>query len=780
MEKNTFFSSLVVMIFILSSFAVDVSSDEAPLYKISGKVYVSDGVKAGDTSIKVDSGDSIWTDSNGEYEITDISPGEHVVRAYFMDNGHTVSYRKIFFESDIELDWYVGKNWITAEMFDASGEHVDNSPTSTVKLVETDESHSLQGGRTEFGPLEIGAYYSLRAYYGDIDHSTQFIHFRMEGSIPNDFDFNHGMNSRYGFIKSENGEPMSDIKVSNGSVEVVSNDDGFFLFENLKVGTTQTFTFKRGNIEVAEPKSVDISDGMGWINITTFEEVKYPESPYFITQTQVLSLSMLPLDIEWKGGNHTLFYTLNTNEEKVYEGFAEKFLFQTEEPGNFEFQIGATNSNGTTNSTQKLLIMVLPEESIGDLWKAGMSWDYQVSYSPISVSPDPNGVHNVKLTVLGKEQVVDAYGNEKETFLLRKNDDYYLEEEKSYHWVDSNNLLPLKTYWEDAPSSSSYFQEGTLGWLFTDDNGNVVSLLDSNKNLSLHFNRTNIIGVPGHPNGYDDTMSSVSIKQNVMVETVAGVFSTTYISIVDNNDGIASWELWYNKTVKNWVKKIDRLPGSHAEKVEYNLTSFYVPFKPQFITEDGGNYNNNDYFVEWAPFQGAEGYRLIENGELIYSGNATKFYLENQVDGNYEYELYAVLTSEALVKGKKINITLIFVPETPTIITPSQTISKGESLFFSWEYGEKISWYSVILENEAGVKTEIYNGTENSTIFDSLDIGQNRIRVQAKLSNGKLSGLSDSVFIKVEENEADSPTVSLTSAIVLLSLLSIINRKRRN
>ena len=101
--------------------------------------------------------------------------------------------------------------------------------------------------------------------------------------------------------------------------------------------------------------------------------------------------------------------------------------------------------------------------------------------------------------------------------------------------------------------------------------------------MVLHFNRTNIIGVPGHPNGYDDTMNLVNVQHEVIVNTPAGQFSTTYVSITDSNDGIISWELWYNDTVKNWVKKIDRLPGSHAEKVEYTLTNTSFEKNPDDI-----------------------------------------------------------------------------------------------------------------------------------------------------------------------------------------------------
>ena len=407
-----------------------------------------------------------------------------------------------------------------------------------------------------------------------------------------------------------------------------------------------------------------------------------------------------------------------------------------------------------------------------------MSWDSRIQYSPASASLDEAGIHNAKYTVLGKEKAIDAYGDEKDTFVLRKNDEYHLEREKSYQWIDCGNLLPLKTYWEDDPSSSSYFQEGTLGWNFTNEQGQQVDLLGYEENISLHFNRTNIIGVPGHPDGYDDTMNLVNIQHGVQVITPAGEFSTTYISIIDTNDGILSWELWYNDTVKNWVKKIDRLPGSHADKVEYNLTSFSIPLVPQFITEDNGNYVVNDYKIEWSSFEEAETYNLFQNGELVYSGNSTFFNFVNQIDGNYKYELYAILSSEASIKSDSISINVNFVPETPIIITESQTIKEGQSINISWTYNEDIIWYSVIIENEEGNKKEIYNGTNNFVLIEDLDLGQNRIRVNAQLSNGKISDLSDSLFINVDNNSQDSPMPSSIFLFAILALISIFRNRK--
>ena len=782
MEKSAVLSFLTVLFLLLTSLtSFSVSSEEnGQLYNISGNVFTSSGDKAGNTYVKLIPRDSVQTGDGGTYEITDVTSGEHIIRAYFLDNGHTTSYRKVFINQDLVLDWYEGHNWVTAEMFNSNGSFLDNSPMSTLSLIEANQSKSALNGRVEFGPFEIGQYYTLRAYYGEIDHSTQYVHFRMEGSTPNDFDFRHGTNSKYGYIISSDGDPMSGITVSNGTFETQTNSDGFFIINGLEVGSTQQFTFKSGNIEVAPQQIVNVATGSGWMNISAPEKIRYPDPPTFITETQSIPLSMLPIDIEWVGGDNTLFYTLTSNSEVVYEGFSESFIFDSAESGIFEFQIGATNTNGTKNSTQKLLILVLPELSSDDLWKPGMSWDYNIQYTPTSVSPDPDGVHKAKFTVLGKETVLDAYGNEKSTFLLRKNDEYYMDKEKSYRWVDSQNLLPVKTYWEDDPSSSSYFTQGTMGWNFTDGNGQPTNIFDtSSDSISLHFNRTNIIGVPGHPNGYDDTTNTVIITENVMISTPAGNFSTTHISIVDDSDGITSWELWYNETVKNWVKRIDRLPGSHAEKVEFTLSGYDLPLTPKFITEDGITLDSNDYIVEWSPFQGAISYRLTQNGQLVYNGNGTNFSFENQSDGQYIYELFAVLPSEASIKSDSINVIISFIPPVPTFTTVSQTLDSSKVINLTWEYFENVHWYSVVVENVYGQKTEVYNGSNNFTDLKGLEDGQNRVRVQALLTNGLLSGFSDSIFIVVESEVEEASMLSVINVVFIIAIVSIVGRKKR-
>lgn len=776
----------ILSILLLTSIVIapiNVLGEDEETFTLSGFVFTHNGDLANKTSIKVDSMASVWSE-NGSYVFSGISPGEHTVRAYFMNDGHTVVYRKMFFTENMELDWYEGMNWITAEIFDSDGNYISNSVSTTIEILETNENKSPNNGRVEFDLLDIGDYYTIKSTFNNPETSTQFIHFKLEAgssTFPdlNDFDFYYGENSKYGFVKDPLGFPLSDVEVSNGNNSVMTNSDGFYLFQNLKIGSNQNFSFKLENIDLVEPINELIDEGEGWMNVTSTLEVNLPENVTFITSIQTIP-SEYPFLIEWEGGAYTEYYSLYVDGEIAYKGAADSFTFFPEETGTFEFQIEAANNNGTTINSQTLLIIVIPEQSEKDLWSIGMSWNYSLVHTP-------EYHQNKTYTAIGSEIITDAFGQERETFLVRVSDDNYEEGEKAYRWVDTNNLLDVKTYWVDAPSSSSYYQEGTLGWKISDE-GTEVDLFEVDNGASLHFNRTNVIGVPGHPNGYDDTLNTISITKNVMVETPAGNFSTTYFKITDVNDEIVSWELWYNETVRNWVKKIDRLPGSHSDSVIFELTSFDVPITPQFITEDETNIWDDDFIIEWAKFQGAASYQLFENGVLIYEGDEASLSVENKEDGEYIYKLNAIMNSGQIIEGDTLFLNVYFILEPPEIYADNRTVIKDQSVRLSWEKVEDVAWYSIKVENSEGEIVEFYNGTENFTEINSLDIGQNRIRLQAALQNGKVSDLSPSIFVTVqdlveeegqEEMGRGIPAIGIPSTVLAISL-AIIFKKGRN
>ena len=773
---NALILTLVFVSSIFSSIAVsaDDSSDQE-LFTLSGNVFAEDGNFANSTSIKVDSMTSTWSE-NGSYVFSGITPGEHTVRAYFMNNGHTVAYRKMIFNSDMQLDWHVGENWITVEMFDEQGVHIPDISSSHVELVELNEIRDIQDGRAEFGTLDIGQYFTIRGIHEDDISSTQYVHFKLSASSPNDFDLNKGMNSKYGFIVDEEGIPMKGVVVSNGEKNAVTNSDGFYLLQNLPIGSTQNFIATLEGISILDPITSVISGGEGWMNLSSTVNLEFPENVSFVTQLQVIPISSLSID--WEGGNYTDFYSLYSNGELVYRGSSTTFDFTPSEVGTFEFTIEATNNNGTNLNPASLMIIVIPDNNVDSLWSAGMSWDYGVFYTPES----SYGMHNVTFTAIGSEISIDSFGRERTTFLTRYNNEYHEEGEQSYRWIDSENLLTVHTYWVDSPSSSSYFQEGILGWNFTDNSGQSVSLLESDDDINLHFNRTNIIGVPGHPNGYDDTTNTVEINQDVLITTAAGTFLTKHIVITDMIDGIVSWELWYNESVRNWVKIIDQLPGSHSEKVIYELQSFEVPMTPQFLTEEV-DISSNEYFIDWANFQGADSYQLFENDVLIYQGDENSYLIQNQIDNTYQYQINAIMPSGHTVVGEIISLDVFHIVEPPLVFNlfTSQQ-NEGTDVFVSWSSTMDAAWYSLIVEDSDGVVIEMYNGSENFTSLDELNIGQNRIRIQVGLSNGKVSDFSDSIFVNIiEESESDYFTMSniLIFMVSLLSLVTIYSYRNR-
>ena len=763
---------LICVFFLVSMIPLDFvtadQSNEVELFTLYGNIYDEEGNPALETSMKLIPRGSIWA-NDGTYSIEDITEGEHTVRAYFMNNGHTVAYRQIYIDSDTQLDWHVGKNWVTGKVYQDSGQLIENSTLTSVKLVDNNESEIPENGRISFGPYEIGNYYTVRAYYGDIDHSTQYVHFKMQsGSATeydvNDFHFHHGKNSRYGFVKDSVGNAMSGVSVSDGNQTVATNTDGFYLLENLEVGSESTITFMHDDLEIAPPITELITTGEGWLNNTATIEINLPGNASFTTQVQVIENNQ-PFLIEWNGGAYTESYSLYRNGVIAYSGQITEYTFTPQDTGNYEFTLVAENMNGTTTSFKSLVLMVLPEQSNSDLWAVGMHWNYSVDYFPSSDS------QNITMTAIGKETVTDAFGTERDSFLVRMTGSNYEDEEKSYRWVDTSNLLYLHTYWEDDPDSSSYFQEGYLGWNFTDENGIESDLLSATDDLNLHFNRTNIIGVPGHPNGYDDTFNLVEITQDVEISTQAGTFSTTYFCITDNNDGVKSWELWYNDTVRNWVKKVDRLPGSHSDSVIMELTSFEVPVTPQFITEDS-NISEKDFVIEWAPFQGAISYELIQDGDLIYAGSDTSFEAKNSLDGQFIFQINAKLSESYLIEGDLLTLDVLYVLPAPVLLVSEDVISSGDEVIFTWEHVEDSIWYSVIVYDSQGER-ELYNGSETEFSTSELETGLNRIRINAGSSDGKISEYSDSIFVNVEESDK-SDASSLGEFIQPLALFAII------
>jgi hypothetical protein len=782
-----------ILLVLLISPAVQSEDDEISLFSLSGSVFKSDGTPANSTSIKVGSMQSSWSD-NGEYVFEGIAPGEHTVRAYFMNDGHTVVYRKMFFDSDATLDWYEGKNWVT---FSTSDNQADDATSALVEMIEMSEGIHLQSEVGAFGPYEIGEYYTICAHFNGEEDSKQYLRFKMSSGSssdpwPNDFAFRNGHNSKYGYLKSSHGVPVEGATVSAGGIDTITNSDGFFLLQNLEIDTTPTIIASLGGIEITDPIAMEIDFGEGWFNLTSTSDSNLPGPANFTTQITTVQNS--PIEITWKGGAHSEYYRLYENGDLIYTGGNESFIFEPSELGSRIFKIESVNSNGSYLNPEELQIIVLPSQFSSSLWEPGMSWSYYVLSTP-------EDHQNLTFTAIGSETVQDSFGRDRDTYLVRISSGDYAMGEKSFRWVDSDNLLDIKTYWSDAPEVSSYYQEGHLGWNFT-ASGVEAGLFSKNPPTSLHFNRTNFISVPGHPDVHDNTMNAVIIEKDVEIMTAAGIFNTTYISIIDVEDGIASWELWYNSTVRNYVRIIDRLPGSHSDSVIYDLSSYDIPATPRFVTEEGKLFNDDEYFIEWTEFQGATNYELFENGEIVYSGSATSSQLKGRGNGGYSYQIIATLSSGETLSSDFLDVEVFFVLNAPVFTGLEESpiyISENEadSVSVSWvllnrpdggafedtcsatedcdflinyETMAEIGWYSMSAEKE-GLAYEIYNGSQASTLLD-LEPGQYRLRVKAYSEvNGVSSEYSDSIFVIVEESRTSVP---LSSVVAMISVMLVI------
>ena len=756
------------------------SAEDGPTYTLSGNVYASSGEVAGSTYIKVDTMESVVS-SDGAYSFPGITAGEHTVRAYFMNDGHTVAYRTIFIQSDMVLDWYEGHNWITIKALDAQGELLSGSDSSSVSLNEVDETKTFSEGRAEFGPYLTGSYHLLSTDLasGEGEHVACL---KLEpGSAMepyvNHVQFQEGTNSVFGFLTDVSGQAAKEVIVSHGATQTTTNVDGFYSFNGLPIGAEVNLTFTQSGQEVAPSLLQVIDYGAIWVNHTTTTDLELPGNASFLTPATSLPLG--PILLEWTGGPYTDLFELYkgeiSQEGLIYRGSSNSYEYTATESGTVEFHLVASNLNGSNPNPASVLVLFLPTQSEDALWTSGMHWNYSLVHTPEYRS-------NRTFTAIGTEEILDAFGRERSTYLVRITDDRYEEGEKAFRWIDAETFLPVKTYWVDTPSSSSYFQEGSMGWMFTDDEVEK-GLFDEQPSTKLHFNRTNIIGVPGHPNGYDDTMNSVSIEEGVSVTTAAGTFDCTYIAIQDEVDGVLSWELWFNATVQNYVKIVDRLPGSHSDMVVYELTGYNQPSVPEFLTEPVVQTSPN-FELQWSEFTGAKDFQLLEDGLEIYRGNGTDFQIQNRGDGTYQYQINAITQLDYVLVGATLDLTVDFIPPEPVLSSSASFLKSDETAMFSWDYGYEADWFALVLQDPDGAMTEVYNGSSSSAEIDGLEPGLNRFRLTAMV-DGKVSEPSSSIFVTVEEppavdaSEGFMPSMSLLSVLfVALSAVFFIELRR--
>ena len=774
--------ALTLALLMLGSLTLSIVSaedgDGSATHTLSGTVYDSQGNIADQTYVKVVPMASVLSNTtDGSYEFTGISTGLHAARAYFMNNGHTVSYRALYMDSDLTLDWVEGSNWVTMQFEDVNGNSLDfDNSNVSVTLLETGEQVSFDSPLLEFNLNPLNQYYTLKTVFDSVEDDAQYLHFRMnqgngvDDMMPNHFVVQQSTSNLYGYVYGTDGLPLTETTISSSTHSVKTNSDGFYRFDNLALGSNHTFSFEKSGDVPLPSHTVTIDSASGWMNFTATQSFEYP-GPAQFTESEK-TIGMESYTIQWLAGNLTNSYHLYSDGELLYTGVNTYYEFTPESQGSYEFTLVSFNPNGSTESPDSLLLIALGDETGEDLWSVGMSWEYKLTYMPMHEQ-------NVTITALERESVFDAFGVEQTVFKTRHKYDTELEGEKSYRWYDTTNLLPIQTYWRDAPFESSYFQEGTLGWDFTESNSTTpTSLFSSSDEFDLHFNRTNVIGVPGHPNGYDDTMNRVT-RSYEEVTTSAGTFQTTHYSMVDLNDGIVSWELWYSDTVRNFVKKIDRLPGSHSEQVMYELTSFDVPTAPQFLNE-AGNVSSSHYTLEWAEFQGAQSYTLLEGDSVLYQGNNTSFDVNDQPDGVYTYQILANMPNNFQTQVSEVELNVFEIITVPEVVVSTVSIVEGEPVTLSWPSSDDAVWYSILLQNDLGETTEYYNGTSSSVDVSDLEPGLNRLRVRTGSADGKMSDYSASVFVTVEADSepADSPFFGIIFTVGLIALFGWILTSR--
>ena len=764
-------ATLLIIIFAVAVLPLEITNataeENSGLHTISGFVYDSEGNIADSTSIKLSGYESIWTDSNGFYQYDGIPDGDYSIRAYFMNNGHTVVYRKVFVNGDLSLDWTVDKNWITIETNDASAEFT----VISLEAAETKSSSEL----ISFGPYDLGQYYTILANY-DNGQEREYVMKLRSGSANepyvNHLVLNSEQNCMFGHVKDVYNNHITNAIVSIEQQSVYTDEDGFYSICGLQIGNQYNITAHSGSIELVSVNDHLVNAESGWFNMTSQIVPEKPEVPVFATQSFDMLITETSRTISWNGGNYTEHFDLFVDDELAYRGYNEDFVFSPSSAGTYQFRLVAVNANGTTPAVKTLTVVVLEDPGSG-FWNVGMNWSYQVDYYPVS----SNGTHNVTMTMVGTETMVDAFGFTQECYLLKVVDEYDTPDRVRYHWIDTDNLLKIRTYSE----TSSYFVDGTMGWKYTTQEGKTTDLFSGDAEFG-HFNRTNIIGVPGHPNGYDDTNNTLIITEDVLLETPGGTYLTTHYEIKDVEDNIVSWELWFNETVRNWVKIIDRLPGSHSESVTYHLSNYSgMPSQPQFVTESSV-VNSKDYLIQWGHFSGATSYHLLSNGEVIYSGDSTSFLIENQADGNYQYQLIANLFSGSDVASESISIDVDFKVPTPELNLPySQTIETKGTLYIEWTKTIEADWYALYHTSPDGKVTEAYNGSDNFFTFSDLDEGQNRFRANLGFENGKFSELSNSSYVNyLPPEEKDTSALNFVSFFSIVAIILLAVRVRNN
>ena len=159
-------------------------------------------------------------------------------------------------------------------------------------------------------------------------------------------------------------------------------------------------------------------------------------------------------------------------------------------------------------------------------------------------------------------------------------------------------------------------------------------------------------------------------------------------------------------------------------------------------------------------------YELRENGELIYTGGATSFEINDRPDGTYTYGLTAVMETGTEIAGDSVSLQVSFVLEPPVFETDSLSVDFGPTMV-RWAPVEDANHYSVIVIDSNGNMEVAYEGPSTEAQLDLRHPGINRIRVMATMADGTNSDYSDSIFITVSDTQQTESTPIATIVIAL-------------
>ena len=156
------------------------------------------------------------------------------------------------------------------------------------------------------------------------------------------------------------------------------------------------------------------------------------------------------------------------------------------------------------------------------------------------------------------------------------------------------------------------------------------------------------------------------------------------------------------------------------------------------------------------------------------------------MDGEFTYRVDALFSSGQIIEGGTIQLNVMYVVISPTLFATNYNIDSQDKVTFSWTNVSELSWYSLILQNDDGEVSEIYNGTENTFSTSELEVGLNRLRISASTTDGKVSEFSDSIFVSVEGEVVDDAnsdsisvsTISLFAIMVLILFIPVILSSR--